>query len=70
MKLNFNRKYTLIAVYAVLVIVISAAVILGMVHLEKVKQFLGGLMNLLSPFVWGFTLAYLINPVLRFMESL
>ena len=70
MKLNFNRKYTLIAVYAVLVIVISAAVILGMVHLEKVKQFLGGLMNLLSPFVWGFTLAYLINPVLRFMEKL
>lgn len=70
MKLDFNKKYTTIAVYAVLTMAAAAAIILALVHLNVVKGFFSSLLKLLSPFIWGFALAYILNPVLKAAETL
>ncbi len=62
MKIDWNRKYTTIAVYAFLTV--AACIIFWAlmswfpVIIVWVKSFLG----VISPFVYGFIIAYLINP--------
>lgn len=70
MKLDFNKKYTTIAVYALLTLSAAAAIILMLVHLDKVKAVVLSLLGLLSPFIWGFALAYILNPILVMSEKL
>ncbi len=68
MKLDWNRKYTTIAVYAFLVIAASilfASVVDTMPPLSKYLQTAG---NLLIPFVIGGAIAYVLNPVLNWIE--
>jgi len=69
MKLEFNKKYTTIALYTVATAAVAAAIILAMIHADTVRSLVNGFFDLLSPFIWGFTLAYLINPILNFAES-
>ena len=69
MKLEFNKKYTTIAIYTVIVLALSAGIILAMIHLDKVRAILNNFIGLLSPFIWGFVLAYLLNPILNAVEN-
>ncbi|MDR1001536.1 MAG: AI-2E family transporter [Clostridiales bacterium] len=68
----FNKKYLEISIYALCVILLS--ILLGKLlwnidgvglGINKVLEFLGGL---LSPFIYGFFIAYFINPTMRFLE--
>ena len=70
MKLEFNKKYTTIAIYAVMAVSAAAAIILMLVHLDQVKAIAVSLLKLLSPFIWGFALAYILNPILVMFEKL
>lgn len=69
MKVNWNRQYTTMAVYAFLVI--SASLIFGVLltsHSEvwsNIKFVIG----LLMPFVYGLSLAYILNPIVVFNEK-
>ncbi|MFQ8599924.1 MAG: hypothetical protein ACLSAP_04610 [Oscillospiraceae bacterium] len=68
MKIHWNRKYTTIAVYAFLVI---AASILFAVFVGNFGMFLSGVsffLSLSSPFLYGFAIAFLVNPVMKFCE--
>lgn len=70
MKLDFNRKYTTIALYAVITVAASALIILGLVHIKAVNAALKSFLKLLSPFIWGFVLAYILTPLLNATESI
>ena len=70
MKLDFNRKYTTIAIYAVLTVAASALIILGLVHIKAVNAALKSFLKLLSPFIWGFVLAYILTPLLNVTEKI
>ena len=57
MKLEFNRKYTTIAIYAFLVLA-AVVLFLGLVlNIEFFTDLLGTVGGLLTPFIYGFGLA-------------
>lgn len=63
-----NEKYRTIAVYAALVIIVSALVILAVINFSAVAAFAKKIAAVLSPFTYGFVFAYLANPILNFYE--
>ena len=69
-KLPYNRQYVTIAVYAFLVILASAACIFCLLNYVNVLGFFGSILKILSPFIWGACLAYLLNPILKSAEKL
>ncbi|MDR0987013.1 MAG: AI-2E family transporter [Ruminococcus sp.] len=70
MKIDFNRKYTTIAVYAI----ITFAVCFGIVKVVEGLPWISGVLktgfNLLAPITWGIVFAFLMNPVMKFAERL
>ena len=68
MKFRFNPKYTQIAVYAVIVIVISGIILIAAVDIPDFRQ-LGDLIgSCIAPLVWGAVIAYLLNPGVDFFQ--
>ncbi len=69
MKINWNTKYTTIAVYGFVVISLSIIFysILAEVHLFKIQM--SRYTSALQPFIIGFAMAYLFNFILEFIEE-
>lgn len=69
MKINWNTKYTTIAVYGFVVISLSIIFysILAEVHLFKIQM--SKYTSALQPFIIGFAMAYLFNFILEFIEE-
>lgn len=69
MKIEWNKKYTTIAIYSFIVICSS---ILFFSILNKIGEFtskLGWIFSTLQPFIIGFVIAYLLNFILVFVEN-
>jgi len=69
MKLNWNRRSATRAVYAFLVL---AAAILFYYAVSNLSVFFStckAVLSLLEPFVYGFVIAYLINPIMMWIEN-
>ena len=69
MKLEFNKKYTTIAIYAFFVL--AAAVLFG-IAVNKIDIFYrtcATIAQLLIPFIYAFGIAYIMNPVLKWVEE-
>ena len=69
MKIDWNRKYTTIAVYAFLVICSSIAFFNVIDEINVYTAKLGTLVSTLQPFIIGFVIAYLLNFILVFYEE-
>lgn len=69
MKLDFNKKYTTIAVYAFLVIAASLCFWAVLNHIGVVWNVVTKVYKVIIPFVNGFIIAYLINPVVKACEK-
>ena len=69
MKLNTNKKYTTIAIYSFLVIICSITFFYLVHEHTAVMRILGGLFDLLTPFIYGAVLAYILNPILNWLEE-
>ena len=63
MKPEFNKKYNTIAAYVLVVAAILISYILLIIFWKDVKSAIGSLIRLLSPFFYGFAIAYVLNPV-------
>ncbi len=69
-KIDWNRKYTTIAVYVILT-ACAIGLILGMLwNFSLVSAAIGTLISVLSPFIIGFVLAYLLLPIVNFFEKI
>lgn len=68
MKFDFNRRYNTIAAYAVLVVAISAILVVAINNYRGIWKFLAEISSLLTPFIIGFAIAYIINPILNVIE--
>ena len=71
MKINWNNKYTTIAIYSFLV---AISVILFYLAISQVsiftdRQKLNSIFVILQPFIIGFSIAYIINFLLEFYEN-
>lgn len=69
MKVEWNKKYNTIAIYAVIVLVISAALFLGMSKLGTVKLQINEYLSPLTPILIGAVMAYLFNFILEIYEE-
>jgi len=63
-----NEKYASIAFYAFLTITAAAAVFLCIYNFKEVIKTIKTIFALLSPFTYGFIVAYLCNPIMCFYE--
>ena len=69
MKIEWNRKYMTVALYACAV---AAAVVLCVflgINIKSVAGAVSGFVKLLNPIIIGFIIAYLFNPLLKICES-
>lgn len=71
MKHNFkkNDKYFTISVYALAVILLAAIGIKIIVSWGDTQKFFSTLMGVLAPFLLGFFIAYIINPLAKFINQ-
>lgn len=68
MKVEWNKKYTTIAVYACIVAAITVLCIFLCINIKNAGVTLSGFMKLLNPLIIGFIIAYLFNPLLTVCE--
>ena len=69
MKLDWNKKYTTIAMYSFIVIALSIVFYQILSKLEAVSVQVGWIMSILQPFIIGFIIAYLLNFILVLIEK-
>lgn len=69
MKLNMNKKYTTIAEYAFLVIAAAITFFFVISEHSVVGRMAGTFFGLMTPFIYGAALAYVLNPVLNWLEK-
>lgn len=70
MKIDFNRKYNTIAAYVMIILVLGIVAITAVLNYQSIGSWIGGAVKILSPFVGGFAVAYILNPILNFYERL
>lgn len=72
MKKIFNgedsKKYLCWGVTAFLVVAACIVFFMLFQHWKGIKEFLSAVLTILSPFVWGLAIAYILRPVLKFYE--
>lgn len=68
MKFEFNKRYATIGLYAFLVLACAALFWSFLSNLRYFRGFLGTITQLLRPFIYGFGIAYILNPLLKWSE--
>ena len=68
MKVNFNKQYTTIAIYALLVILCGVLCVFTFTHFSQVWAKVIDFLNIFMPIFYGMAIAYLIYPIVRFFE--
>lgn len=69
MKIDWNTKYTTISTY---IFIVACAIILfylGISQLGMVLSRISGAIGVLQPFIIGFSIAYILNFILKFFEG-
>lgn len=69
MKFDWNKKYTTIALYSVIVIAFGIILYLGLTKFTKLSELFNTFISIIRPFIIGFSLAYLFNFLLDFYED-
>ena len=64
-----NPKYIQIALYVFLTSISIILFALLCLHLEGVKQFFDMVFGVVAPFIYGFIIAYLVNPIMVRLEK-
>ncbi|MBO6020276.1 MAG: hypothetical protein J6P88_03730, partial [Clostridia bacterium] len=67
-KIHWNKKNTTEAIYACAVLAIALTGISLVVHIGVVYAALRTFLRVISPIVYGLSLAYIINPLLKLIE--
>lgn len=68
-KFKKNDKYFTISVYALVVILLAAIGIKIIVSWSDTQKFISTLIGVLTPFLLGFFIAYIINPLAKFINQ-
>ena len=68
MKINWNRKYTTIAVYALLVIAIAVLFVVFVFKFDKFRENISWVGGVAAPIICGIAIAYILNPLMMYVE--
>ncbi|MGM9648267.1 MAG: AI-2E family transporter [Eubacteriales bacterium] len=66
---GFNKKYTTIALYALITLFIAAVFIFFLMNGDKYSSAFQFIVGILSPIFMGMLIAYLLNPCMSFFEN-
>lgn len=69
MKFQWDKKYTAVAVYCFIVILACGSAFLLMLNFKAVGNFFSWIFGILSPFIGGVVVAYMLNPIVMMLES-
>ncbi|MGI6039968.1 MAG: AI-2E family transporter [Clostridiales bacterium] len=70
MKIDWNKKYTTIAVYSFIVIAAAIVFYLILAEVDRFNRVITKYISVIYPFLYGFIIAYLINFPLKFFTKL
>jgi len=66
---GFTMKYEKIPYFRLIPIILISIVLFRLVNnIENIAGFIGRLLALISYFAWGFSIAYLLNPIMTYIE--
>ncbi len=68
MKIKRNEKYASIAFYAIITVLASAVIALVFFKFSAISQIFSKFMSVIAPITYGFVIAYLCNPLVKFFE--
>ena len=68
MKINFNKQYTTVAVYALLVVLCGILCVFTFTHFGEVWTKVVDFLDIFTPIFYGMAIAYLIYPFVKFFE--
>lgn len=69
MKLEWNRKYTTIAVYIALVLLAASFVVFFFINNNDFGAYVKNIVTALNPVLYGIVIAYLLNPVVKIFDT-
>lgn len=69
MKVDFTKRDVRRAVYAFIVIAASILFLLALLNMGAILNAIGKLFSILTPFIVGFVLAYLLNNFVKFFDN-
>ena len=69
MKVNWNRKYTTIAIYALLVIAAAILFVVFVFKFDDFKNTFSWVGKVAAPIICGIVIAYVLNPLMMYFEN-
>lgn len=69
MKLSWNKKYTTIAVYVALVLLVASFIVFFFLNNNDFGGYIKKFFSALSPIIYGVIIAYLLNPIVVFFDT-
>ncbi|MBQ4561656.1 MAG: AI-2E family transporter [Clostridia bacterium] len=68
MKIDWNKKYTTVAAYVCIVITFAVVLVAAALNIDVVWGTVRRILAVLNPFIVGFCIAFLINPLMMLCE--
>ena len=68
MKINWNKKYTTVAVYSLLVIAVAVLFVVFVFKFDSFKQGFSWIGAVAAPLIVGIVIAYIVNPLMMWIE--
>lgn len=69
MKINWNRKYTTIAAYSVIVIAIAVLFVVFVFKFNSFANVFSKIWSVVAPIIVGVVIAYILNPLVMLFEN-
>lgn len=69
MKIKFNVKSNTIAAYCVIVFAVCLLLVAVVFKYNVILSYLNKIIGVLSPVIWGIAIAYILNPVMMFVDG-
>lgn len=69
MKPYQNQKYLTVAVYALIVLILTISIVFFFLNLDIVSGFMKKLLDICSPLIYGAFIAYALNPLMKIYEE-
>ena len=66
---RWDKKYLYWGITAFCVIACSILFFMALNYIDELRNGIARLLQILSPFIWGLVIAYLLNPFVRFLQS-
>lgn len=68
LKIDFNRKYNTISVYCIITFAICLAMVLVCIGFPVISGYIKKFFKVIAPITWGVVIAYICNPIMKFVE--